>query len=506
MLRSIREGQRWLTGLFVLALGGVFVFFLVPGMGRRGPAGGAIIEVGPDRFGVREFEAERERRIQQYQEALGDKFDASALEDTINELTARVLIERAILAQEAAKLGLLVPKGEIEKLVAGSPIFRGSDGRFDREGFDRFVQYEYGTVRNFMRDQRTAMLAMKMARLLDENTRVSDGEARDSLRQRLEEIRIAFVVLDSRAAAAAADIPAEEVDAFLASREEEVRTLYHQRSEIYDVPEQVHARHILIGVASDADEATVAAAEARARAVIERISGGEDFAAVASEVSDDPGSQAAGGDLGTFRRGQMVKPFEDAAFALEPGVLSEPVRSDFGFHVIRVEEHVPASLTPFEDVRAALARELIASERAAVANRQIADGLSAAVAAGQSLEEAARAAGLTLERSGLLRRRPDGFVPGLGAAQDLLFVAFALEPGESSDRVFEVDGKLAMVQVLERKLPGQAEIEAGLAAERQRLRSQKQSLLAQSWLNERRAALADAGKLAVDLGRLGGGR
>ena len=499
MLRSIREGQRWLTGLFVLALGGVFVFFLVPGMGRQGPSAGAIVEVGPYRFGIREFEAERSRRLEQYQEALGDQFDAAALEDTLNELTARVLVERSILAQEAEKLGLLVPKREIEKLVVGSALFRGADGRFDREGFDRFVQYEYGNERNFMRDQRLGMLATKMARILDGNTRVSEGEARDSLRQRLEEIRIAFVVLDDRTTGDTAEIPAEEVAAFLATREEEVRTLYHQRSEIYDAPEQVHARHILIALAPDADEATVAIAEARARAVIERIAGGEDFAAVAGEVSDDPGSKNAGGDLGTFRRGQMVKAFEDAAFSLEPGVVSDPVRSDFGLHVIRVEEHRPASLTPFEDVRESLARELIASERAAEVNREVADGLSAAVAGGQSLEEAARAADLTLERSGWLRRSPDGFVPGLGAAQDLMTTAFAMNPGESSNRVFEVDGKLAMVQLLERQLPDAADIEQGIEAERQQLRSQKQTVLAQSWLNERRSELIEAGELAVDL-------
>ncbi len=86
MLKAIREGQRWLTGLFVIAIGGVFVFFLVPGMGQRGPSGGAVVEVGPHRFGIPQFETERARQVERYQEAMGDQFNAAELKDTITAL------------------------------------------------------------------------------------------------------------------------------------------------------------------------------------------------------------------------------------------------------------------------------------------------------------------------------------------------------------------------------------------------------------------------------------
>jgi peptidyl-prolyl cis-trans isomerase D len=499
MLKTIREGQRWLTALFVIAIGGVFVFFLVPGMGRQGPSGGAVVEVGPYRFGVREFEAERARRAAQYEEALGDEFDAAALEDTLNDLTAQVLIERSILAQEAENLGLLVAKAEIERAVRGSMNFLGPDGRFDREGFSRFVEYEYGTERNFMVDQRMGMLAGKMTRVLRANARVSEGEARDALRRRLEEVRIAFVALDNSRPAEGVESTDEQVAEFLAEREEEARNLYHQRSEIYDLPEQVRARHILLKLASDAGDAEVAEVEARARGVLERLRADEDFAEIAAEISEDPGSKDNGGDLGLFRRGQMVKPFEDAAFSLEPGTLSDLVRSDFGIHIIWVEEHTQAFHVPFEEARETLARELVAQEAVGELNRELAEKLAAAVRSGQSLEEAARTEELTLERSGWLRRRPDGFVPGLGAAQDLMIAAFALAPGESSDRVFEVRDKLALLQVLERQMPEEAEVESAVENEREQLRNQKLQLLAQSWINARRKELIESGDLAVDL-------
>jgi peptidyl-prolyl cis-trans isomerase D len=506
MLKAIREGQRWMTGLFVVAIGGVFVFFLVPGMGRQGPSGGAVVEVGPYRFGVREFEAERARRVDQYREALGDEFDAAALEDTLNDLTVQVLIERSILAQEAEKLGLAAPKGEIERAVKESPDFRGPDGRFDRENFSRFVEYAYGTERNFMVERRMGMLAGRMMQLLREIATVSEGEARDALRRRLEEVRIAFVALDDSRFTEEVEVTDEQVAEFLADREEEARDLYHQRSESYDLPEQVRARHILLKLAPDASDEQVAEVEARARGVLERLRAEADFAEIATEISDDTASKDNGGDLGFFRRGQMVKPFEEAAFSLEPGTLSDLVRSDFGIHILRVEEHTQASHTPFEEVRETLAREVVAQEILGERNRELAEKLAAAVRSGQSLEDAARLEELTLERSGWLRRRPDGFIPGLGATQDLMIAAFALAPGESSDRVFEVGDKLALLQVLERQMPEEADVEKAVEVEREQLQNQKLMLLAQNWINERRAALIESGELAVDLNRIRGGR
>ena len=114
--------------------------------------------------------------------------------------------------------------------------------------------------------------------------------------------------------------------------------------------------------------------------------------------------------------------------------MSDPVKSDFGFHVIRVEQRDEAQVQDYESVREDLARELLITEASQEANRVLAEELAEAVREGKSLEDAARARRLTLERSDWIRRRPDGFVPGLGAAQDLLAAAFMLEAGQSSTR------------------------------------------------------------------------
>jgi parvulin-like peptidyl-prolyl isomerase len=256
-------------------------------------------------------------------------------------------------------------------------------------------------------------------------------------------------------------------------------------------------------VAPEASPEALATAEAKARAAFERLQAGEDFAKVAAELSDDAGSKADGGDLGFFRRGQMVKAFEDAAFSLSAGELGEPVRSDFGFHVIRVEEKREAQLRTYEEVREELADEILALEIGRTATRLAADGLAAAVREGKSVEDAARDAGLTLERSDWLRRRPDGYIPGLGASQEMLAVAFTLEPGQSSDRIFEVGEKLALVQVLERREPGPEEVEPAVEAERRSLEQRKLDAQLESWLGERRTELLASQELYVNLEAIG---
>jgi peptidyl-prolyl cis-trans isomerase C len=114
--------------------------------------------------------------------------------------------------------------------------------------------------------------------------------------------------------------------------------------------EEVHARHILIRAAAD-DEKASKAAEDKIKAVIVRLNKGEDFAKVAGEVTEDPSGKANGGDLGFFSKEQMVPEFSDVAFRLEKGKISEPVKTQFGWHVIKVEEKRTKPAPKFEEVK-----------------------------------------------------------------------------------------------------------------------------------------------------------
>ena len=149
----------------------------------------------------------------------------------------------------------------------------------------------------------------------------------------------------------------EHVVEEVAVSEEESRAFYDQNASMFQKPEQVKARHILIKTESEAGDAEKAKARQKLEEVREKAVAGEDFAALAQTYSEGP-SNARGGDLGYFSRGQMVKPFEEAAFALEKEEISEIVETQFGYHIIQVTDHQPASVVDYETARVQIAERL----------------------------------------------------------------------------------------------------------------------------------------------------
>jgi len=140
---------------------------------------------------------------------------------------------------------------------------------------------------------------------------------------------------------------------------------YELNKEQYNVPEQVQASHILIKPDTNNPDVNQAKAEAKAKAenLLKELKSGADFATVAKENSDCP-SAARGGDLGLFSKGQMVQPFEDVAFALKPGELSDVVETQFGYHIIKVAKHQQAEVIPLEKVKPELEKMILDRKRA----------------------------------------------------------------------------------------------------------------------------------------------
>ena len=141
--------------------------------------------------------------------------------------------------------------------------------------------------------------------------------------------------------------------------DEDVKTYYKANENAFKTQEMVKARHILIKVDKSATEEEKKKAREKAEGILKKIKAGEDFAKLATESSDDPGSKVKGGDLGFFGRGKMVKPFEEAAFSLKPGEVSGLVETQFGFHIIKVEEKKEAGVEPFETVKEKVRMKLL---------------------------------------------------------------------------------------------------------------------------------------------------
>lgn len=141
----------------------------------------------------------------------------------------------------------------------------------------------------------------------------------------------------------------KEIDKDISVSDEEAKDFYEKNKAEFSQPEMIRARHILIRVQSGAPEKAWKEAEAKAKDIKKKLEKGADFAQLAKQYSEDPGTKDKGGDLGLFPKGRMVPEFEAAAFALKPGTISAPVKTQFGYHIIKVEEKKPAEVKTLKE-------------------------------------------------------------------------------------------------------------------------------------------------------------
>jgi peptidyl-prolyl cis-trans isomerase C len=163
------------------------------------------------------------------------------------------------------------------------------------------------------------------------------------------------------------EIPVPEVS------DEEIAAYYKANPQYFSRPEKARARHILVRVERGADDKVKTEARSRAVSILEDVRKGEDFATHAERYSEDSAGRGKGGDLGEFRRGQMVKAFEDAVFALKPGEISDVVETEYGYHIIRLESHTPAGAVPIEDVKEKIRLAVAADKRNKAARKYVED-------------------------------------------------------------------------------------------------------------------------------------
>jgi len=503
MLQIMRRGQRWIMWFVIVVVGGAFVFFL--GGGGGAGSGGApqyvAVEVDGRRYDMRDVDRVRQRQVAEYRRTLGDAFDPEAAADFLDEAAARTLVRRAILAREAERMGLLVTEAEVREYLRSIPGAADESGRIDQDVVTTYAEREYGTVSRFEASLRDDLLSQKASRIVRESVAVSDAEVRQVLEYRQEEVEIAYVTFDPATLSADQEFEDAEVEAFLAENDDRVRALYDSRESEFDQPEQVRARHILIRIPSGDDaEAADALAKTQTEEARARLTAGEDFAVVAEELSADPGSKTRGGDLGFFPRGRMVKPFEDAAFALAPGELSEPVKTIHGWHLIQTEELRPAKLIPYADARAGLARETLQEETGEAGAREAAEKLVTAIQDGKSLVDAARERDLVIGRPDPLRRRDDGVIPGLGVSREALTAIFGLtENAPTSTEIFDVSGKLVLIERTGGSQLDEAELEAQVPITRQQLLADRRNRYEEAWVSARQEELTEGGDLIWNL-------
>lgn len=293
------------------------------------------------------------RRRQQYQPGYTSE---QAQKDGLRNSVLEQMIGRELLAQAAEDKGMVVSDAEVIKLIKDR--FFGPTQEFDRDLYrDRIVSGIYQTTEALFEEQiRRDILAARMESLVRESQLVPESELKRQFNLKNDRVNLKLLRVDPSFFKGAPKATEEEQTKWANENTKSIESFFNEHRPRYQQSKQVRARHIL--AKSGADEASKKQAREKAEAALKRVKGGEDFAAVAKEVSED-GSAAKGGDLGFFTKERMVKPFSDAAFAMKPGDISDIVESQFGFHVIKVEEVKEASMKTLDDVKVEIAKELM---------------------------------------------------------------------------------------------------------------------------------------------------
>jgi peptidyl-prolyl cis-trans isomerase D len=418
-------------------------------------------------------------------------------------------IGRRLLLDEARRMGLVVSDEEIAGKVRETPAFQ-ENGAFDPKKYREVLAASGIKTMLYEEDVRGELLAAKVRALVQEAVQVPEAEAFEEFKREKEKLRLALVILPAAAPATGATVPLEQVRrafdadpakytrperakfayaAILAkdfapapASDADLRDYFEKNPGEFKTERSVHARHILFRLAEGAPADEEKKIRERAQFVLEKARSGADFAALAREFSQDS-SGPAGGDLGWFAAGQMVPAFEKAAFALGKGKVSDLVRTQFGLHIIKVEETREAGAPTFEQARADVARKVGAvAARAAIASRveQINDALGTS-----ELEAVAAKFGLTLHTTELVPR--EGPLPGPAARPETADSLFALPEGEVSQLLRQGDDYWVYKMMTKRPSSVPSFEEARADVERDLLAAQA---LERS-LNEGRLRLAD---------------
>jgi peptidyl-prolyl cis-trans isomerase D len=385
------------------------------------------------------------------------------------------LIDSALVEHEIETLGLEVSDDDLVAALTRMPELQ-ENGRFNRELLTRILESQRDRG-EFEESLRRDIRQRRLQSLVTDGIQVTAAEIKERYDLDREQVNLAFVRVAAAERGKAATVTEQDLQAELAAHperyrtpatvraryvayrrdefeamakpsEQQVRAFYDERlGDRFTDPEEVRARHILIRLEPGADDAAKAKARAEAEDLLKQIHAGGDFDALAKKHSTDPGSAPKGGDLGFFPRGRMVPAFDAAAFALEPGKVSELVETEYGFHIIKVEEKKPGGPRPFEVAREQIEKELT-TERSLDLARKQAESDRRAIVSGKSLQEAVGAR--KVEETPPFSAGGD--VAGVGRVKAFTDEAFALDEGEVGNLI-ETDDAIYVLTPFERKEP-----------------------------------------------------
>jgi peptidyl-prolyl cis-trans isomerase D len=470
MLDRMRRHRGWLKWSLGLVAVTMVIFFIPQDYLRPTTTVGAapsetIAEVEGRSLTAGDFQQRYLQQIQQYRNQFGGSINAQLLRQLgVDQQVLTQMIDEQVALIEADRHGIRVSDEELAQQIFAIPAFQ-ENGRFiGEQRYEQLLQSQNPplTKSQFEESLRRSLVLDKLRSAITSWIAVSDSEVENEFRRRNEKVKVQVVALTadkfrSQVTVTDAEIAPyfeshkadyrvgeqRKVKYLLLDREQarqtvavpqaDIQRYYNDNSQQYTTPERVRASHILLNTGGK-DEAAV---RKQAEELLAKIKAGANFAELAKKYSEDPGSKEKGGDLDFFPRGQMVPEFEQAAFSLQPGQVSELVKTQYGFHIIKVVEKQAGSTQTLDQVRAQIQQTLAAQ----IADRQITDRarqLAEKIKTADDLNKAAAENGLKVEESGFFQRTEP--VPGLGSAPQVADAAFQLKDGAASEPLASTRG------------------------------------------------------------------
>jgi peptidyl-prolyl cis-trans isomerase D len=508
MLQRIRDGlqsRKWLMYIVLGALALVFAAWGAYGIVNLSVGGSNYAaEAGGEKVSIESARNAWMRQQTQYQQQLGGEIPAEQklmLQDHLLE----AMIREALLTERAHDMGYRVSQTDVLDAIKHEPAFQ-LDGQYNSAiAKDRLAQAGL-TLSAFEAELRGALQRSQVQNGIAISDFQTPAEIQRAHLLQNEEREVRYALLSPDAYAADAKIDDAAVQAFYKAHQAQymtpesvhlqyaelrldqlaaqvkptdadVQAAYDKNKDRYNEPEKRHARHILIPIGKDD-----AAARKQAEDVLAQAKAGKDFAALAKQYSQDPGSADKGGDLGWSDRNQFVGPFSDALFKMNVGEITGPVKSQFGYHIIRLDEIQPGKTKTVADVRSELEAEL---KRNSAADRfgEIQEQLQGKVdQSGNNLDSLVKQFNL---QSGDVPQflRGEGGAP-LGPAlpvQDMVFGDNALQVGRVGGPVLVGEDRLILLKVLDHRKPVEkplAEVHDGIVAAIRKERGSQDALKA----------------------------
>ncbi|MDR2876909.1 MAG: SurA N-terminal domain-containing protein [Chromatiales bacterium] len=476
MLKFIRDNAKGVVAWIIIII--IIVPFALWGVNQYFNEGGEVIvaRVGDRKISQNEFQNQFQRELaMRRQMTNGAAADAGLKREVIDRM-----VNTAVVTRSAQDAGFRIPDARIGQRIHSMREFQQPDGRFDPDLYARVLASAGLTVSQFEDGMRSDMVVEQLISGFAETAFVTPHDLDTLLRITEQRRRFSYLVLPAsdykdrvhidderiakyydenrerfavpeRVSAQYIELSMPAIAAAVAVDQDTLHRLYEEQKSSFAVGEERHAHHILIAVDENADEAKVTAARQRAEALLAEIRSGKSFEAVARTNSDDSGSASSGGDLGFFTRDAMVGSFADAVFSMTPGELRGPVRSSFGFHIIRLDEVHPGSVPSFASLAAKLEtdyRNAKAEERFFEISERLAD---LTFQHSDTLNVAAEELGLPIQRVDAFSADRGEGIAAESAFRDAAFSTDVLESGHNSSLVDLGKNRVVVVRVADRQ-------------------------------------------------------